>query len=764
MSQTRALITIQGRVQGVGFRPFVYRLAHQHGLLGTISNTSMGVQIDVQGDKSLLSRFQQDIVNQKPPGATIIDFSSQEAPLSRFTSFTISPSESHDNKSLALLPDTALCEECLKELFDPQNRRHQYPFLHCISCGPRFSLFLGMPFDRDRTTMREFSMCSECQQEYADPTNRRFYSQTNCCPNCGPQLQFLDSAGTRIAGKEEALASTAQALLQGKIVAMKNTGGYLLLVDATNEEAVQRLRLKKRRLGKPFALLMPSLEAADKVAYLSDMERNLLASPAAPIVLLNKKKDFPLIAPSVSHKSLYHGIMLPHNPLQHLLLHRINNPLVATSGNLSGGPLCITEQEALATLSSVADYFLVHNRRINHRLDDSIVQVINDQPTVMRKARGYIPCAFPVPSTKELFAAGSQMKNSFAFLKQGYLYMSQHVGDLDSAGSCRAYENEIASWEPLLGIQKPEAVGDKHPGFYSNAYLKKRGFPSTTVQHHEAHVWAGMLDNKLSPPFLGIAWDGTGWGDDATVWGGEAFLATKNTLSRVASLYPFRLPGGEKAVREPRRSLLGLLHALYGTKLRPDQDGLVAFMTEEEFAALTTALTKKINSPLCSSIGRLFDAVSALLGLCLISDFEGEAAMLLEKAATQATGDPLGKPMPFLKQGELLIWDHRPMIAQLLEGKGLGIPSTTLALTFHKNLALSIVELAKAVGERSVLLTGGVMQNKLLVELTTTYLKAAGFKPYTHREIPPNDGGLAVGQLIAATHYGVLTYVPSLAW
>lgn len=751
----RVLITICGCVQGVGFRPFIYRLAHHHRLAGSISNTCAGVRIDVQGPRDAISKFQHDIVHQKPECATITEFAVCQALVSDSTSFFIEASESGSDTALALLPDTAICAECLQELFDPKNRRYQYPFLHCISCGPRFSLFLRMPFDRNHTTMAEFCMCEECSAEYTNPKERRFHSQTNCCPRCGPQLQLVDASRNEIADREEAISTAAYYLEQGKIIAMKNTGGYLLLVDASNEKAVQQLRLKKHRQRKPLAILMPSLAEAEVVAHLNYTERTILTSPAAPIVLLQKKTQHPgIIAPSVSHGSPYFGVMLPHNALQHLLLRSFAGPLVATSGNLSGRPLCITESEAFDALSSVADLFLIHNRKINHRLDDSIVHVIAGQPVLIRKARGYIPCGISVPESlrteaaDSLFAAGSHMKNSFAFLKQNHIYMSPHIGDLDSVDNCRAYDREVNQWELLLGIQNAKGIGDKHPDYYTSEYLKKRSIQSKGIQHHEAHLWAAMADNKLEPPFFCIIWDGTGWGDDLTVWGGEAFLATTQNTKRIASLYPFSLPGGEKAVQEPRRSMLGLLYALFGKDIPQPYDAWVreAF-TIEERTILSIALQKKVNAPLCSSIGRLFDAVSALLGLCNVSDFEGEAALQLEATAYQANSG-VSYVMPLVKENDLFLLDWRPMIKQIFKDKTDGVPIANIAMAFHETLAQGIIELAKIAGLERVLLTGGVMQNKLLVEKAVAHLRAAGFKPCTHREIPPNDGGIAVGQLV----------------
>ncbi len=744
-------------MQGVGFRPFVYRLARQYHLAGSISNTTAGVAIDVQGEENALTNFQKDLLSKKPVGAKIAEIKTEMAVCDEVSSFEIKGSRSEADTSLALLPDTAMCPQCIAELCDPDNRRYHYPFLHCISCGPRFSLFLGMPFDRLNTTMADFSMCGECEHEYANPADRRFYSQTNCCPQCGPQLQLMDPAGRALADKNSAISAAVNLLQQGKIVAVKNTGGYQLLVDATSDAAVSRLRLVKHRAGKPFAMLMPTLARIKLIAHICPIAEQLLTSAAAPIVLVKKKGKVHGISPLVAAGSPYYGVMLPHNALQLLLQNALDLPLVATSGNLSGNPLCISEAEALAQLSQVADAFLVHNRRISHRLDDSIVHVIAERPVVLRRARGYIPYAIPLPdrlaveASLSLFAAGSQQKSSFALKKKSMIYMSQHIGDLETAATCRAYEKEVAKWENLLAIAPAKGVSDKHPAYHTNHYLQRRQLPSSAIQHHEAHVWSGMIDSGLKPPFFSLAWDGTGFGDDGTIWGGEAFLVAGNGMRRLASLYPFRLPGGDKAVREPRRSALGALHAFRdGRFFDACRPRLGEMFTPAELPVLVQALTKDLHAPLCSSMGRLFDAVSALLGCCESSSFEGQAPMALEGVAYEAKGRAVGYRIPLLKDKELWLMDWRPMLRQMMHDKGMGAAIADIAMGFHEALAECIVAISRIAGQEHVLLTGGIMQNKMLVELAVDKLKKAGFRPHWHGAIPPNDGGLAVGQLVGA--------------
>lgn len=774
----RFCLNISGCVQGVGFRPFIYRLAHLHHLVGSILNTNRGVQVDIQGKESHLKAFHHDLFALKPKLAEITEIERKELPLHQADSFHIHTSEAHSEPALSLLPDSALCLLCLQELFDPQNRRYQYPFLHCTHCGPRFSLFERTPFDRAHTSMRDFEMCQECRQEYSNPEDRRFYSQTNCCPACGPTLRLLNPQQEELAKGNDVLPCLIESLKKGQIIAMKNTGGYLLLADATDEKAVRLLRIRKKREKKPFAILMENLSLIQQIAFVDSVAESLLTSAAAPIVLL-KKRSYNL-ALSVTCESPYYGIMLPHTPLQHLLLRGLGKPLVATSGNLSHYPLCITEEEAFEQLPSIADLFLIHNRRIVHRLDDSVVHIISDKAMILRKARGYIPYACHVTSfdfeEENILGVGGHQKNSFAFYKKKHIYMSQHLGDLDSVPACHVYDQEVKNWQQLLNVPSYSGVGDPHPDYYTSLFLQNQDRDSSSVQHHKAHALSCMLDNQLPPqPLTCISWDGTGWGDDSTIWGGEAFHMSvglgkrsyqgvsieanhkeeksktplHHSLHRFASLYSFRLPGGEKAVLEPRRSALGTLHVLFGEAAFSLPWVTKAF-TNEECRVLVKALSKGIHSPLCSSMGRLFDAVSALLDCCFYNSYEGEAALVLEAAALSA---PRNKDLPLYKicliqKNDLWLLDWRPLFHQILNAIAEGIPRGMISLAFHFALADGIVQIAHAAASKKILLTGGVMQNKLLVECAIVQLRKEGFEPFWHHRIPPNDGGLAAGQIM----------------
>ena len=733
---------ISGRVQGVGFRPFVYRLAIEYHLVGTVCNVDRGVSIDAQGTIDQLDAFEKDVRQKKPARAEIIVIQVEEAPLTSMERFEITASKNSAEIELSLLPDTALCEECLQELCDPKNRRFRYPFLHCTHCGPRFSLIEKMPFDRANTTMVDFPMCPQCESEYSDPSNRRFHAQTNCCSVCGPHLTILDQNRRPIS--QDAVSAASALLQEGKIIALKNTGGFLLLVDATNESAIERLRALKQRPSKPFAVLVQDLLHAKKLCHVDQPAVTWLTHSGAPIVLLAKKEG---LAPSVAKISPYYGLMLAHTPLQYLILQNVQRPLVATSGNLSNEPLCIDDESAWSALSCIADAFVTHNRRIAHRLDDSLMQIIHNAPVLLRRARGFIPTALEIPesiaSSKPIFGAGGHMKNTFAFSSGRYIYISQHLGDLESISSQSAYEQEVQSWQALLHVRPECGAGDLHPDYFTQKYLQQQSFAKRFVPHHRAHVYAALLEHRVSGPFFSIAWDGTGFGEDGAIWGAEAFVMQNNRLTRFASLDPFRLPGSKAAVKEPRRALLGLMYALTGASMAP----ITAF-SQEEFKILITALQRNVNAPLCSSMGRLFDGVSALLLNFQKSQYEGEAALALEALAMQETHAAPCYAFS-LRQEKHLIIEWKEVFRQMIEDRNKGVNLATIAHGFHRALADVILALAKRASCEKVLLTGGCMQNKMLSEMAIQQLKAAGFLPLWHREVPPNDGGLSAGQIVA---------------
>jgi hydrogenase maturation protein HypF len=748
----RRRVMVQGLVQGVGFRPFVYRLAQELALGGWVVNSSQGVMIEVEAIPVQLDAFLTRLQNELPPHAAIHHLDWQSISLVGEGHFEIRHSDHTGSKTALVLPDLATCPECLNEIFDPTNRRYRYPFTNCTHCGPRFTIIQGLPYDRPNTTMREFEMCDECRAEYENPLDRRFHAQPNACPKCGPQLALWDKTGTTLAVRDEALLATAEAIRQGKVVAIKGIGGFHLMVDARNDEAVTLLRSRKHRDEKPLAVMYPSLQQIKADCDVSELEESLLTSSEAPIVLL--KRTGGNIAPNVAPGNPYLGVMLPYTPLHHLLMHELGFPVVATSGNFSGEPICIDEWEALKRLSTIADLFLVHNRPIERHVDDSIVRVAAGRELVLRRARGYSPLPVELPQpVPTIIAAGSHLKNTAAVGSGNRAFISQHIGDMDTVQAYEAYQRVIDDFQQLYELHPKAVACDLHPDYRSTRYAESLGLPVVHVQHHYAHVLSCMAENHLEAPVLGVSWDGTGYGTDGTIWGGEFLLTNERSFERAAHLMPFRLPGGDQAVKEPRRSALGLLYAVYGDDIPPDLPPVQTFSLSE-LHLLKSALRKGLNAPVTSSAGRLFDAVAALIGLRQRVNFEGQAAMDLEFIQDGRISD---KCYPIavtditsesVSGGRIL--DLKPTVRAIVDDLHAGVGLGEIAATFHNTLAEMIVVIAQTVGEKQVVLTGGCFQNKTLLEHTIERLLEEGFHPYWHRMIPPNDGGIALGQIMAA--------------
>ena len=745
----RLRIAIAGAVQGVGFRPFVCRLAREIGLAGSVCNDGAGVLIEAEGAPAALDRFLDRLARDAPAHAMVTDRAvTRLAP--RFTAgFSITPSAEGAACSAVVMADLVTCPDCLRELDDPTDRRYGYPFTTCVACGPRYSVMTALPYDRARTTMHRFPLCAECAAEYADPGSRRFHAESICCPACGPQLALWDARGSVLATRQAALAAAAAALRAGRIVAMKGLGGFQLLVDARDDAAVRRLRVRKRRPRKPFALMLADLDATARLAEVSAIERAALASPAGPIVLLAAKPGGAL-APAVAPGMGCLGIMLPTSPLHHLLLRAVGFPLVATSGNLGGAPILTDETAALRALAGVADLFLVHDRPIAHAVDDSVVRVIAGGVTVLRRARGYAPLPLAWPAVgAPLLALGGQQKNTVATGFAGRIFLGPHGGDLDDAAALDAFRRAAISLPALHQLAVTRVACDRHPDYASTRHAETLGPGVVRVPHHLAHALSGMVDRGLDGPLLAVAWDGTGDGGDGTVWGGEFLAIDPPRWRRAGHLLAFRLPGGDAAAREPRRSALGVLAALEGVAVleRDDLPPLAAF-TAPERRILATMLARGVAAPFASSAGRLFDAVAALLDLCQRAGFEGEAAMALEAAAAGAAPAPLPTPVP--RGDHPLVLDWRPTLAALLAARASGVAAGALAAGFHDALAAGIVAVARDVAAHRVLLTGGCFQNALLAGRAAARLDAAGIEPFCHRQVPPNDGGLAVGQIAFA--------------
>ncbi len=699
-----------------------------------------------------------------------------------------------------ILPDLAPCAACLDELNDPADRRYHYPFICCTACGPRYSVVESLPYDRQSTTMRHFTMCDECRCEYDDPGNRRYHAQANCCPACGPRVTLLDRAGCVLAVDEAAIDAAAKAIRLGQIVALKSVGGFQLLVDAANDAAVAELRGRKARPEKPLATIFPlladpnrnsqhhrnsrywnmqpwdsSLSRDDSASPspdvacfdlaaecdISAIEERMLTSPAAPIVLLRRHTEnlSKLLAPG----SPLLGVMLPASPLHHLLLARLTTPVVATSGNLADEPICIDNDDAQRRLSPIADCFLVHDRPIAHRVDDSLVREIAGEETILRRARGYapLPIALPVSLARRLkgrsiLATGGHLKSTIALMVEGEVILSPHIGDLGSGETCRAFAETIDSFAGLYRVSPEIVAGDAHPDYHSSLYATRLSEQRLLVGHHHAHALACLADNRLEPPALAFVWDGAGYGGDDTSWGGEALLISNAGYQRLAHWRHFRLPGGDKAAVEPRRAAFGLLSEIFGQSIREWDPALITAFTDHEASVLASMLSRGINSPQSSAVGRLFDAVASLLGLHQRLSFEGQAASGLESIATTVRTEdcyhlPPPEPSPGSPPGSPLILDWEPMIRQILADLAIGTPPGLISARFHNTLAASLLLVANFAGEPQVCLSGGCFQNRYLTERALKLLRHAGFSAFHHRRVPPNDGGIALGQVMAAS-------------
>ncbi len=793
-----AKIIIRGAVQGVGFRPFIYRLAAELKLTGFVNNSPLGVFIEAEGAKSQLDEFILRIEKEKPPISVITSLEFSFLDPKGYNKFEIVKSDSTGLKTTLILPDIAVCSDCLNEMFDPNDRRFRYPFINCTNCGPRFSIIESIPYDRPNTSMKKFTMCEDCRKEYKNPLDRRFHAQPIACPKCGPNVELWNESGKIISKDEDGISETASQIRNGKIIALKGLGGFHLIVDARNGDAVNRLRQKKFREEKPFALMFLDLESVKKHCAVSPFEERVMCSPESPIVLLKKmwsaewfdgahhkcgmgNNDSSLpsaihtshAAPytpqstlNISHFTLsdyvapdnpYLGIMLPYTPLHHLLMHELNFPIVATSGNLSEEPMCIDEYEALNRLNGIADYFLVHDRPIVRHTDDSIVRIIDGREMVMRRARGYAPLPIQIKNSDEsedILAVGGHLKNTVALKVGTNVFISQHIGDLSTNESYNTFQKVIHDFQNLYESKVSRLVCDLHPEYISTKFAQEQNLKIEQVQHHLAHIASCRAENQIEGKALGVSWDGTGFGFDKTIWGGEFFLTDDDSYKHIGQFRKFRLPGGEAAIKEPRRSALGLLYEIYKEKIfSGSNDFLSSSFTEVELNLLKEMLKKKVNCPQTSSAGRLFDAVSSLLWIVQHSNYEGQAAMMLEFAADRRVVESY--PIE-LKQNEIFIFDWKNLVEAILYDLKKHVKTEIISAKFHNSLAELIVQLAKRFGEEKIVLSGGCFQNAFLLERSIKRLRENNFKVYWHQRIPPNDGGLSLGQ-IAAMNY-VRTY------
>ncbi len=759
----RVEIIIQGTVQGVGFRPFVYRLANQLGITGTIVNTDQGVVIEAEGKKESLQEFTSLLSSAAPPLARISSLQQHpQQTLKGFTEFSILQSICTAGSKTIIPPDIALCSDCLQDILDSKNRRFAYPFTNCTNCGPRFTIVESIPYDRPGTSMSHFPLCSACKEEYEDPENRRFHAQPNACADCGPGLSWHDNPGTRITVPSP-LGETAQALEQGKLVALRGLGGFHLAVDAGSEQAIKRLRQRKGRKSKPLAVMAANLDEAAKICHLSTEAISLLSGPEHPIVLLARKKG--QLAENLTPGINEIGVMLPYTPLHQLLFQQEDCPqtLVMTSGNMSGAPIFTANDAAVAGLSEIADYFLLHNREIVTRIDDSVARITPRGPQLLRRARGYVPSATHLPhSLPPILACGGGLKSTFCLTRDQDAFLSQHIGDLFNLESLDFYKESIYHFKRLLQVEPEAVVCDLHPDYLSSHYARDLGLPLYTVQHHHAHAAAVLVEHGIQEKVLALVLDGSGLGDDNTVWGGEILEADCFSYRRIGSLSHLLLPGGDAAAQAPWRMGLSLLHHVLGSQ------GLANFrlpqglqgVEEKKRLALYQMMAQGFNCPLTSSCGRLFDGIAALLGICLEADYEGQAAMELESLARRAKGKrPLQelldncrwKPESCLVNNRLVL-QQAGLIRQVLDQLAERTDPADIALDFHlcliQSLYFCLRQLAEETGIRKIVLTGGCMQNSLLLEGLFILLKQEDFTVYTGENIPVNDGGISLGQAI----------------
>ncbi|MFN0149362.1 MAG: carbamoyltransferase HypF [bacterium] len=739
---SRLRVEARGAVQGVGFRPFVHRIATDLGLHGWVRNTPAGADLEVEGSIPALDAFLVRLRSEKPVLAVYHGLEHSILEPAGLAGFEILESDACAAAGAVILPDIATCADCLREIFDPADRRFRYPFTNCTNCGPRFSIVTSLPWDRPRTTMCAFPLCGDCDREYHDSRNRRFHAQPVACPVCGPQLTLLDGDGVTLATRADGLARTAAIIRDGRIVALKGLGGFHLICDARNEDAVRRLRKRKNREAKPFAVMSPSMDVARELCELSSIEEALLGSPEAPIVLGRSRVGGVCRAVAPGNPRL--GVMLPYTPLHHLLLCDLGFPVVATSGNLSDEPVCYENDEAVERLSGIADAFLLHDRPIARPVEDSVAQVMAGRATMLRRSRGYAP--MPViarGALRPLLAAGAHKKNAVAIVTPGGVVLGAHLGDLETVAARSALDRAAKDLRSLYDVA-PEAVAcDAHPDYASTLWARSTGLPVVTVQHHVAHILACLAENDEVPPVLGIAWDGAGFGPDGTIWGGE-FLHVRSPKAweRVAAFRRFRLSGGDRAAREPRRAALGLAFEVFGDDI-PAR--IASMFSDGDLRTLLAALRAGVNAPFTSSAGRLFDAFAAICGLRATASFEGQAAMDLEFAAERDDTDA-SYSIPL--DDDALDW--APMLRAVLADLDAGVTIPHVAASCHNALAAAAVSVARRTGLGRVALSGGCFQNAVLTTAVVTSLESAGFTVIRHQRVPSNDGGIALGQAIAA--------------
>jgi len=753
----RKAIDVTGIVQGVGFRPFVYRLAHDCNLTGFIANTPAGVTIEVQGDDNLVDAFLQRLQTEAPPLARITSIAPYDVEQQAGdTSFRILASRFDTPPKALVSPDVAVCADCLREMMNPRDRRFRYPLINCTNCGPRFTIIRDIPYDRARTSMASFPMCAACQAEYEDPANRRFHAQPNSCWDCGPQVQLWDDDGSRL-DIAEPVREAARLLEGGSIVAIKGLGGFHLACNARNQAAVSLLRERKRRVEKPFAVMIRRIEDAGRFCEVDDAGHKLLLSIERPIVLLPRKTDADL-APSIAPHNRYLGLYLPYTPLQHLLFASGKfDSLVMTSANLSEEPIAIDNDEAVQRLRNIADAFLVHDRDILRRCDDSVVRPAAGRSQQLRRSRGFVPVPVALERESEpILAVGGELKNTICLVRGSEAFLSQHIGDLENLESYKFFEEAVEHMQRILEVHPKTVAYDLHPDYFSTKWaLARAGVELVGVQHHHAHVAACMAENHLDGKVIGIALDGTGYGLDGTIWGGEVLLADYVDFERVAHFEYIPLPGGAAAIHEPWRTAVSYLTKHYGQDLSNLDLPLVRSIDARKLQVVQQMIDRQIHSPRTSSCGRLFDAVAAVAGVRSVVNYEAQAAIEFEMAAHDSTDQGV-YPFDLLPEGTNWIVGTLPLFQWLLRDVRHQQPVGDISRRFHAGLAATFVELAEKIREQSKLnricLSGGCFQNALLFDLLREGLRSKSFEVYFHSEVPTGDGGISLGQALVAAH------------
>lgn len=751
----RENIIIKGIVQGVGFRPFIHKLVQNYNLSGWVLNSNQGVEMDVEGKTEELNNFISDIKDKLPPLARIENIEVNQLPLIGYKGFSIKKSITKEENGFVLVsPDISICEDCLQELFDPRNQRFRYPFINCTNCGPRFTIIKDIPYDRGKTTMKVFEMCPQCQSEYENIEDRRYHAQPNACADCGPQVSLYQNK--RKLESVDPIEKAVKLLKEGKIGAIKGLGGFYLACDATNNKAVAKLRRLKNREAKPFAIMSFNLEKIKKYCKLGKKEEEWLINRARPIVLLKKKEDS-LISSSVAPRNNYLGVMLPYTPLHYLLLKDNFTALIMTSGNIADQPIIGDNQEALEKLDRTADFFLLYNRDIFNRCDDSVLKIINGDNMFFRRSRGYVP--YPIIldfKLKEVLALGGELKNTISFSKENYVFLSQYLGDLKSVETLSFLKKSIASLKKMFRINPEIIACDLHPDYLSTQYAEeigaKKGLKVVKVQHHHAHIVSCMVENNIKEKVIGVAYDGTGYGDDGKIWGGEFLLCDLKEYLRVGHLKYCSLPGGDKAIMEPWRMTYSYLYSIYGPKAKTLDINFIQRMDYDKLSIIEKMIDKNINSPLTSSCGRLFDAISSLIGIRDEISYEGQAAMELESFC--ASGIKERYKFCIYKEGMEFIIDPQEIFIEIIKDLKEGIDKKIMAAKFHNTVAEFTLNLCGKIRENSginkIALSGGVFQNKYLTEKVVSLLEDKGFKVYTQSKVPPNDGGISLGQAVVA--------------